>query len=87
MCGRQLLYKIKQTWLPGDVEWGRELAVFYGRGQGRSTDRMVTEQKLEGKAGGMWIPGSKVFQVKGKGSVTPWDEAMFEVSEDREEGD
>ena len=48
---------------------------------------MVTEQKLEGKAGGMWIPGSKVFQVKGKGSVTPWDEAMFEVSEDREEGD
>ena len=47
----------------------------------------TNEQKLEGKAGGMWIPGSKVFQVKGKGSVTPWDEAMFEVSEDREEGD
>ena len=35
-----------------DVEWGRELAVFYGRGQGRNTNRMVTEQKLEGKAGG-----------------------------------
>ena len=50
---------------------GRELAVFYGTGQGRNTDRMVTEQKLEGKAGGMWILGSKVFQVKGKGSATP----------------
>ena len=35
-----------------DVEWGRELAVSYGRGQERNTNRMVTEQKLEGKAGG-----------------------------------
>lgn len=48
---------------------GRKLAVFHGNGQGRNTDRMVTEQKLEGKAGGMWILGSNVFQVKG--SATP----------------
>lgn len=58
-------------WDEKDVEWGRKLAVFHGNGQGRNTDRMVTEQKLEGKTGGMWILGSNVFQVKGKGSATP----------------
>lgn len=73
-------------WDEKDVEWGGELAVFYGGGQGRNTDRMVTEQKLEGKAGVCGL-GSKVFQAKGKSSVTPRDEAVLEVSEDHEEGD
>ena len=34
-------------WDQKDVEWGGELAVSYGGGQGRNTDRMVTEQKLK----------------------------------------
>ena len=37
-------------WDEKDVDWGGELAVSYGGGQGRNTDWMVTEQKLEGKA-------------------------------------
>lgn len=67
MLGSVLHHEGEQShvmWDEKDVEWGRKLAVFHGNGQGRNTDRMVTEQKLEGKTGGMWILGSNVFQVK-----------------------